>query len=276
MSIGDNPVKLIAQSAEQRHWHRATARLGLGNPIDRWRCGVGKRIYSKNVADAKAQDRIEWELFPLRVEMRTVIIIWSLQILTFTSACCADVLFQYTTVSGAGITGGPGTVGARPKVVFGYPRPIEVDGSGDLFNDQPFDPTDVGTTLTAFPGSNGFTDFVNHITDGTAETVWIGWGDTVQNIVVAGGWPEPLVLYGNIADPRIDFKGDTIDEVTITLDAIHFISTPSQYVNQTMFTITIYGGGPAIGVPESTTILLPLFGAVMLYRTRSLGGNKRY
>jgi hypothetical protein len=166
-----------------------------------------------------------------------------------------QTLFGFTMdVAGAGMVGGgTGGNGYSPfaYVYFGYglysPRV--------LFGDVPRSEEDVGKVFTASAGSPGFADFAAKITDGQSESLAFGF----LSVGGPGGgaatvWPEPLFIYHPAGSgTAVDLQGDTINSVTMRINAYSAVVTQTTGAYDVNATVTVYGTGPAIGTVTDFT-----------------------
>ena len=125
----------------------------------------------------------------------------------------------------------------------GYTEPI---GGAWLFENIDFDETAAGQTfsVTSVADAPDFNDFSAFLTNGTDETIWLGYIGDREDIASAGGQKsvqESQVFSGT--DVGTDFPGWVLRSVSLTFNQIYL---DPDNVNKLVldFTIDIYAGPP--------------------------------
>jgi hypothetical protein len=178
------------------------------------------------------------------------------------SGAMAKVLLSYTVGQG----------GTQPGVVSSLKFPIEylspssVSLSGRIFTGFSFTTSDVGKTVTITPANDSnFNAFTSLLTDGISEDYVTFWfiPSPAQN-ESGQGWHEPMVAWGNDADPRIDLHGSTIASYSLTLNSLTVQNGPTTSTFNAQITFTA-----SDSVPEpSSAMMLPVAAAGMIVRRR--------
>jgi hypothetical protein len=136
------------------------------------------------------------------------------------------VLYSRTSTLGgtyAGSAGSEAIVRVGYIATPGNPLPARV-----LFGNVLWSEGDVGKTITASSDADdpNWSVVVSTMTDRVAEQ--FGVALTTDAMPTGGGGqtnPEPLEFFGNASDPRVDFRGLTIDNISLTLNSLSITHT---------------------------------------------------
>ncbi len=169
----------------------------------------------------------------------------------------AENIFSWDYIS----SGGSANIAHSMNMALSYEN--NMDFVNTIFDSIPFDPTNVGQTITVNDTNEpDYNSFVIWLTNGVNDVI-VTENCFYQNLGCAGDLQEESSLFGtsNTSQNGIDFQGYIINSISFTLNALT-LSTPGSDPNRNgnwtdyslkgRFTVEV----DTASVPEPSTLLL--------------------